>query len=378
MINAKNVAGLSDLAQAAYIHFDAVPTGGWAGDALKEQLAKDADSWPTARRDEFVLHWRVVAHVPNTASGFSATLFERINPAPSEPQYVVAMRGTEANILSQAYADLAVADVADLVANGLAWEQIIDMYNWWQEVSTPSTSTYTVASTVPISDLVAQSRIAAGYTDVIIEFGQARQIVLSQSTQMGLGLVGVDLQVDVTGHSLGGHLATAFSRLFSSDTANVVTINGAGYSVLGEAVGNIDRVFAALGGASTFAADKIVNIYGDRGINLVTQNSQLGLYQPGSHLPVFIENTSLANTVGHGAGQMAHSLAAYEMFRLLEGEGAPGTTEDMLNRYRPLLDAASNDDNKSFESAVEYLQRVLTGTNATLLAGSRRAEIRRW
>jgi len=365
MINAQNVANLSDLAQAAYIHFDAVPPGGWWGDALKEQLAKDADSWPTARRDEFELHWRVAAHKPNTASGFSATLFERINPEPGEPRYVVAMRGTEANIASQFYADLAVADVGDLVANGLAWEQIIDMYNWWQEISTPPTSTYTVASTVPISDIVAQSRIAAGYKDVIIEFGQARQIFLSQSTQPGLGLVGENEQVDVTGHSLGGHLATAFSRLFTADTANVVTINGAGYSVLGEAVGNIDRVFATLGGATTFTPEKILNLYGDRGINLVTQNSQLGLYQPGSHLPVFIENTSIANTVGHGAGQMAHSLAVYEVFRLLEGDGAPSAPADMLSRYRPLIDAATHIDDTSFERVVDQLHRALTGGSGT-------------
>ncbi|MGC4395386.1 hypothetical protein [Hydrogenophaga sp. T2] len=303
-----------------------------------------------------------MAHCPNTTSGFSATLFERTDPEAGEPRFAVAVRGTEGNVLSQVYPDLISADIADLVANGLAWEQILDMYNWWQSISTPSTSDYQVASAVPITGLAASARIAEGRTDVVVEAGQAWQIVLSPSAQPGLGLVGPDERVDVTGHSLGGHLASAFSRLFPTDTANAVSINGAGYSALGAASGNIDRVFVTLGGAAAFSADRILNLYGDRGLNVITQDSPLGLRQPGTHLPVFIESTSLETTVGHGAAQMAHALAVYEVFRQLEGEGAPDTPAGMLTRYGPLLEACANADDASLERAVDALRYVLTAT----------------
>ena len=360
MIEAAEIAGLSDLAQAAYIHFDPVPVGGWAGSALDQQLQKDAAGWPPARREEFTSQWRVVAHQPDTASGFSATLFERLDPAPGEPRYAVAMRGTE-----QFYSDLLSADAGQLVGSGLAWKQILDMYNWWESISTPTNSTYNVATSVPLSDATALARIAAGDTGgMVTEVGQAQQIVLSPSTQKGLGIVGTDEQLDITGHSLGGHLATAFARLFPADTASVVTINGAGYGITGSIGGNIDRVFAILGGASSFdvqgISERILNLYGDRGLNIVTQNSELGLKQPGSHLPVFIENNSLDNVMGHGAAQLLHSLALYETFRRLEGASAPTAPADMLSRYRPLLDAAANDD-VSFERSVDALHFMLVG-----------------
>ena len=363
MITASNVSELADLAEASYRNFGLIPAGQiLEGSALKQPLIAGSSPWPEARADEFIRHWRVVAHQPNTASGFSGTVFERINPEAGEPRYVVAMRGTEGNVVSQLYPDLAAADIADLVANGLAWEQILDMYNWWQAVSTPATATYQRVSAVKISDAAASSLIAAGDTSVIVEAGQAWQIVRSATGERGLGVVGRAEQVDVTGHSLGGHLATAFSRLFSGSTANVVTVNGAGYSVLGQASGNTDRLFAELGGQTSFDAGRILNLYGDRGLNVVTQNLAIGLSQPGAHEPVFIENTSLGNTVGHGAGQMAHALSLYEMFRRLEGARAPSSPAAMLARYRPLLDAGASNDNLTFERTVDAMRRLLLGT----------------
>ena len=361
MITANNVSGLADLSEAAYLDFGSIPTGGLPGEALKARLAINDGAWPQARRDTFALHWKVAAYQPNTGSGFSATVFERINPQPGEPLHVVAMRGTEGNVMTQLFPDLLSADLSDLVANGLAWKQIMDMHNWWHQVTAPLGASFDAVGTVSISTGAALARIAAGYTDVIVGVSEAWQIVHTQSTLTGLGLLSPAEQVDVTGHSLGGNLATAFSRIFSGNTSNVLTINGAGYSSLGTATGNTNRVFAELGGQATFDASRILNLYGDRGLNIVTQDVALGLKQPGAHEPVFLENSSVGNTVGHGAGQMAHSLNVYEMYRRLEGVNAPTSPAAMVSRYRPMLDASASDDDWSFERAVDSMRRLLLG-----------------
>jgi len=65
----------------------------------------------------------------------------------------------------------------------------------------------------------------------------------------------------VTGHSLGGHLAMAFTRLFPETGASALTVNGAGYptgttSMLsGRASNNFLNRFPTLGEASNFGAD---------------------------------------------------------------------------------------------------------------------------
>jgi hypothetical protein len=320
------------------------------------------DVWPADRAAEFGRHWRVVAHEPNTASGFSGTVFERINPQPGEQRYVIAMRGTEASnlISTEAYADLASADFFDLVADGLAWKQIIDMYNWWQRITTSPTATYKEAVAVPAAGGGLADTFSIGLQSPIVN---NMRIDVRDSGRAGEGRFAPSTVFDITGHSLGGNIATAFSRLFPTQTHEVVTINGAGYSSIGRANGNVNYLFQALGGASQFDPPHILNLYGDRGLNVVTQNLQIGLLQPGNHQPVFLENNSLGNTVGHGAGQMAHSLSLYELFRRIEGANAPTDPAAMLSHFRPLLDGASNVTDLSFERAVDAVRRLLLGTS---------------
>jgi trimeric autotransporter adhesin len=364
------LSGLADLAEAAYINFGPATNGPLGSTGLAAVLSREenATGWPPARVADFVATWRVLAHQPNTDSGFSATLFERIQVGPlregEQPQRVVAVRGTESAFgsvprLIETYADLASADIGDLVTNGLAWKQILDMYNWWQQVTAPAG--IPVREAVAVRDRNGDLRFDLnwwGYGEY--SHANLHRIELREGTTLGLGRIAPGTSVDVTGHSLGGHLATAFSRLFGSQTREVVSINGAGYSSLGRASGNVDNLFRALGGAPGFDASRILNLYGDRGLEVVTQNNSLGLRQPGGHEPVFIED-AVGNTLGHGAGQMAHALAVHELLRRLEGDLAPTAPAAMLARYRPVLQAAAHDDNASFEQIVDGLRRVLIG-----------------
>lgn len=361
MISTNNVSALADLAEAAYIDFGIVPFGGLTDSDLKRKLSSKEIDWPESRREEFARHWRVVAHQPNQASGFSATVFERLSPQSGEPRYVLAMRGTE--FPGQLYADLASADLAELVGHSLAWGQIIDMYNWWQQISTPEGQEAKQFQAVQVFEEQEQGQAIIGLEPALGLLSEPPAWLLQETASVaGLGLVDGSA-VDVTGHSLGGHLASAFSRLFADQTHEVLSVNGAGYSIIGRTNGNVDYVFRTLGGAPAFDASKIVNVYGDRGPELVTQDYDLGLAQPGASYPVFIESAWIDNTFGHGSGGMANALSLYEVFRRLEGHVGDSTSA-MLARYRPLMEALSADQDATVEAGLDAIRRLFLGDSA--------------
>lgn len=200
----------------------------------------------------------------------------------------------------------------------MATKQIVDMYNEWQRINAASGAAYSAArlayltaestayadATVKLSSAdpavraLAQSAIDAfkDRTDIVfdglaaytIEFVSSATL-FSDARATGLGLA-TDIAargLTVTGHSLGGHLATAFARLFPASGAAALTVNGAGYptgstsGLGGMALTNIDNLFALLGGASGFDTSRIVNVYGEDMPEFVTMNWTWGLIQPG-------------------------------------------------------------------------------------------------
>jgi len=138
-------AHLSEAAYAALLDDTGRPlaTAQELVDALKRA------GWSEAQATVFSTQHRVIHQQPNTATGFSATMFEKLNNGVPTGQYVFAARGTEPT--AQFGRDLAV-DIGDLVLDGLAWSQIVDMYNYWKRLSTPSGQTYQQAQLVTIPD----------------------------------------------------------------------------------------------------------------------------------------------------------------------------------------------------------------------------------
>lgn len=73
-------------------------------------------------------------------SGFSATLFRAKDDYKSNTsKYILAFRGTKGP------GDIFKTDVGDIVLDGLAYEQIIDLYNYWQQLRTEKGKTYKAA-----------------------------------------------------------------------------------------------------------------------------------------------------------------------------------------------------------------------------------------
>ncbi len=142
----------------------------------------------------------VVARIDDDTSGFSATAFRD-----SSGNLTLAIRGSETGQLADLAAD------ADILTAGAAYSQIVAMVNWWKRVSTPAgqyVDQYRLATYAP--NAVPQGA-------VVIRSDEMGVFVLEATGQtQATGEVSVadaDGRIDVTGHSLGGHLAMAFSTL---------------------------------------------------------------------------------------------------------------------------------------------------------------------
>lgn len=166
----------------------------------------------------FMDAWDVVSYQANTATGFSATLFKckainETSAGMSIGQYVVSFRSTE--FIEDHVRDNLATNELEIQATGWALGQISDMRTWW-------------------NSLPADARNG---------------------------------KVDVTGYSLGGHLAGAFNQLYGDKVNRYYTFNGAG---IGEVVGGYGKlagvvdVFATLrheGSADFFTDPKIRALY---------------------------------------------------------------------------------------------------------------------
>ncbi|MBN9697549.1 MAG: DUF2974 domain-containing protein [Zoogloea sp.] len=134
-----------------------------------------ASKFPSPLASSFLAErWEILAHQPDTSTGFSATLFKNGKTG----ELVISFRSTE--FVDDAVRDNQATNKMEIKEHGWALGQIADMEAWWEKL-------------------------------------QAN------------GVLTRDAKVTVTGYSLGGHLATAFSLLHGTERVNAVyTFNGAG------------------------------------------------------------------------------------------------------------------------------------------------------
>lgn len=196
-------------------------------------------------------------------SGFDATVWKGRAGSEYAGKVYVSFQGTRG--LQDFMSD------AQLTLSSLAGRQIVDMVNWWLRCTTPAGVT----------------------TRQFLELGGR---MLPAASVPGQGLVSVDdltTGVEVNGHSLGGYLATAFTRLFGTQ-ANVLhttTFNSAGFAPGSELA--FSRIESALGpgygrGALPGAGDPAqTNVFAANGLNL-TSNS-LWFNQVGQRVALFNE-----------------------------------------------------------------------------------------
>jgi hypothetical protein len=180
--NASSFLAYADLQMAAEaIDLTRVVLGETRLDAALISGNNRSSAFTPTQASQFIQDWRVVDHEQNTSTGFSGTLFECRQSDSArglvQGQLVMCFRSTE--FVDDAARDNQATNVMEIKEFGWAFGQIADMQAWYTRLSS--------AGTIP-----------AG------------------------------APLDVTGYSLGGHLATAFNLLYPGAVQSTYTFNGAG------------------------------------------------------------------------------------------------------------------------------------------------------
>jgi hypothetical protein len=290
-----------------------------------------------AQADKFASEYSVVTQIGDTLSGFSATVFKDTNN-----QLTIAFRGT--NDLF----DLLDADFSEIVATGAARTQIVEMYNWWQKISHINGSE------------VSQIAYVNG------------EIIHTTDTATGeaYSALQADAVVDVTGHSLGGHLAMAFNELFASQSNAATTFNAPGFNYLSDSF--FDSMVSGAGVPMNPFTTNVVAV--NNGSESDSFSPIAGLWsRPGSPVDIPVEDQTVLGepnppaALNHSQMILTDSLAVYNTLAALDSSFT-------LEKYRTVFDASTNQMYASLESVVDGLLTIFNVSHVPLPAGNNQRE----
>jgi Ca2+-binding RTX toxin-like protein len=289
----------------------------------------------TSNTDPFSRGIDRVAYQPDEVNGFSATVFRTQDTGKA----VLSIRGTAgpADLLQD----------ANLVITGFASDQLVSLYRYYRQLTTPGGQP--VQYTADEKTLLHRLNVPI---PLIPTLAFASNAVLDAALTNDKGITRFDgspgsvLQagehLTVTGHSLGGHLAILFGRLFPAVTEQVYTFNAPGVAAWGNVLLN------AAGVAPSSAP--VINVVAEHGMDFTTAFGT----RPGTTYNVFIEGGGAIDN--HSIVSLSDSLALYDLFAKL----SPGLA-DRIDEVSSILRAASAKQSESLESALDMLQRALTG-----------------
>ena len=294
--------------------------------------------------------FELVNYYEDIDSGFAATLFrDRISG-----EYTYSIRGTEkTDIINDVVADL------DLGLNGVATKQYMAMINHYLRLITDSIT------------LVAQYEIEevdnspTPPLDPHIDLGGGDYLVLQQiGPALGLGAIDSTTNLNLTGHSLGGHLASAFALTFPQVTSQAFTYNGAGLNS-GASDGFtqlLNLLIPELGltpdDPNDSVVDRSTNIIAEPGIEVVpTVGDQIG-----SQHELFIEE-GILSVQNHSISRLSESLAVYRLLEVIDITISEQKATD-------ILETASNQAAESLEAIVNGLGDLFNQGNQVAINNS--------
>ena len=330
-------------------------------------LQQEGNGLAPVQADAFASQYTVIAQVNQTATSFSATVFRD-----GANNLTLAIRGTAE------LSDLIGAD-SQIAVYGAAYHQIVAMYNWWQVVSNPAGIEVAQFSVVEFAvdgngaDGAPEGALRL-YTSGNDNVGNFRTYLVSEPTATSTGELAdeiandTDHNLEITGHSLGGHLALAFNTLFSGDAGQVTVFNAPGF--LDGATNQ--AFFQALGGSvpTPLNSSSVINVVADQSSDVGEPFTGIaGLHsRPGIAVDIAIEDQygldsdepeSAVPAFNHSQMILTDSLAVYELLAGLDP--ALDATD-----YRSILNSAALGTSGSYERVVDVLDSLF-GINDDLL-----------
>jgi Lipase (class 3) len=215
-MNINEISSLALQSQAAYA---ILGTGDFGPQLATTLTAQENAAFTVSQAQQFAAKHSVVLQYDDTSpggnnTGLSLTVFRDI----STNQLTLAIRGTTDA------ADWSSATTS-IMTSGAGYGQIAALHNWWQRASATS-GTLVPQYVVSVTDLGDPNAlvIPGGYL-------VRRADVAATGELVGAGALSSDpdQRLDVTGHSLGGHLAMAFAALFGASASSVTTFNAPGF-----------------------------------------------------------------------------------------------------------------------------------------------------
>jgi pimeloyl-ACP methyl ester carboxylesterase len=332
--NMSNIADYFTQAELSLAAYAELTTGRPNIEGLKEA------GMTQTQAEHFADEWSVIDQLADTSSGFSATIFKNNTTG----KYTLAIRGSTLDQYGQDF----LRDYQLIAHDGVAARQLVDQYNFWQRANTAAGATYTAATLTPTAS-TTPGAFQIGTVYYTIERVPSNQLT-DPTLRLGTGaLTTCPASIDVVGHSLGGHLAMAFSRLFPTIATDVLAVNGLGF----KSNTTVNNLFAQLGGATSFKSGDIENVYGIAGPEFAAMNNDVLLQQPGGWDGIYIESAGLLDGAwGHSVTQMTDSLAIYSLYAKL----SPAL---QLSAITALIETASNTADRSLESCLDALRTLL-------------------
>ena len=346
-MNTQTIFSQSELALAAYANLN--------NSALSSQKASLKDAgFSDTQADTFATHYAVVSSCHDANSSFDATVFKDVSG-----NLTLAIRGT-----------LEVGDFAPtdglIVARGVAYNQAVAMWNWWQRVSNPSGTQVAQYRLTEIPSVPANATSLGGglYLELMTSVPATGDLLPALAADS-------DHKLDITGHSLGGHLAMAFNALFPSVSGNVVVFNAPGFLDNGET----QRFFTTLGGTGSKVPAGVIpnvtNVIADEAnVGVAPWSAIAGLHsRPGTTVDIAIENQFASdepNPPGarnHSQQILTDSLAVYALLNKMDT--TLSTTE-----FKSILNASAAKTSASLERIVDALETLFGINNGDLTTGN--------